>query len=437
MAKEMSPSQKKLFALLKKKETGGSQVSLSEITTVTGWKEETVGNYISKGYFREFLIPLSSGNFQVSGLKNLSEKEFHQSITQSNLVKEIGHGFKSKTAGALIKKSRDNMILALEIYNRPSLSNRIDGFLMLFCASWEQLLKSALAESNGEDSIFRKQKEGRLRETLSLRECVEKYFSNPNDPIRKNIESIVLLRDKAAHLFLPELQSITGRLFQSGIINYAEEFRKITSHGFVDDPSVGLLTLICDLEPSNSIQLQTRYGQESAEELLDIARKLKDDITQFNDSKYAIPLEYKLVFSKDSENADISLSNVMNASNQAVIIEKMVDPTERCPYTTKTAVKEICKLLESMIPKQDREKRFSSPSKNRDYFSDHDFLAICETEGWKKANNEYHHFLEIGNRHIYSQKAIDFISQRVASSETYLAEAREKFKQCKLVKKKK
>jgi hypothetical protein len=428
MAKEMSSAQKRLFALLKKKDAEGSQVSTSEITVVTSWKKETVGNYIGKGYFLEFLTPLSNGNFQVSGLQNLSEKEFHQSITQSNIVREISYGFTSKTAKALIKKSRDNITLALEVYNRPSLSNRIDGFLMLFCAAWEQLLKAILAEVNGEDSIFRKQKEGRIRETLSLRECVDKHFSDSNNPVRKNIESIVILRDKATHLFLPELQDIAGRLFQSGVINFADEFRRITGQGFVDDPSVGLLTLICDFAPPNAIQLEMRYGLESATELLDIAQKLKNDIDQQNDPKFAIPIEYKLVFSKDSGNADITLSNVVNASNQAVIIEKMVDPTERCPYITRAAAKEISKLLETMIPKPDREKRFSSKNKKRDYFSDNDFLAICETEGWKKSNNEYHHFLEIANRHIYSQKVVDFISQKVASSETYLTEAREKYR---------
>jgi hypothetical protein len=253
MAKEMSFAQQQLFLFLKKKDADGSQVSLDEIIKSTGWKEETVNNYICKGFFQDFLCPLSNGNFQVYGLQDFSEKDFHRSITQSNVVREIGYGFKSKTAKALVKKSRDKIILELEIYNRPSLLNRIDGFLMLFCAAWEQLLKASIAETESENDIFRKQKEGRIRETLSLRDCLEKCFPDSNNLIRKNIESIAFLRDKATHLVLPELQNITGRVFQSGVINFANEFRKITGQGFIDSPSIGILTLIYDSAPINSV----------------------------------------------------------------------------------------------------------------------------------------------------------------------------------------
>lgn len=53
---------------------------------------------------------------------------------------------------------------------------------------------------------------------------------------------------------------------------------------------------------------------------------------------------------------------------------------------------------------------------------------MCENEKWKKSNNEYHYYLEMGGRHIYSQKVVDWIAQKISSSEIYLAEAREKYK---------
>lgn len=34
------------------------------------------------------------------------------------------------------------MMLALELYNRPSLDNRLDAFVLCFCTAWEQLLKA-------------------------------------------------------------------------------------------------------------------------------------------------------------------------------------------------------------------------------------------------------------------------------------------------------
>ncbi len=113
------------------------------------------------------------------------------------------------------------MFLALELYNRPSLVNKLDGFVMLFCTAWEQLLKAILIERDGEDSIF--VQVGNRKETLRLRNCFDKYFKN-DSLIRKNVESIVTLRDQATHLLFPELQGMASGLFQSGIFNYSKVF---------------------------------------------------------------------------------------------------------------------------------------------------------------------------------------------------------------------
>ena len=60
------------------------------------------------------------------------------------------------------------MMLALELYNRPSLENKLDGFVLLFCTAWEQLTKAMLIESKGEDSIFLPPNNKGFRETISL-----------------------------------------------------------------------------------------------------------------------------------------------------------------------------------------------------------------------------------------------------------------------------
>ncbi|MCV6004036.1 DUF3644 domain-containing protein, partial [Escherichia coli] len=80
--------------------------------------------------------------------------EFKKRLSQSKHYQELGHRCKSNLAKALIKKSRDNMMLALELYNRPSLENKLDGFVMLFSTAWEQLLKSMIIEAEGELAIY-------------------------------------------------------------------------------------------------------------------------------------------------------------------------------------------------------------------------------------------------------------------------------------------
>ncbi|WP_406564439.1 DUF3644 domain-containing protein [Methylophaga thiooxydans] len=86
-------------------------------------------------------------------------------------------------------KAKDNILLALELYNRPALENIMDAFVMLFCTAWEQLLKAVIIERHGEETIYRKNPKSGLKETISLRACLSMLYV-PSSNVRKNIERI-------------------------------------------------------------------------------------------------------------------------------------------------------------------------------------------------------------------------------------------------------
>ena len=214
-----------LLALLKKKESAGELVAIDQILDATGWKRGTFLTYLRKGQFSSFLNEQAADKLTVTNVSNLTDGKFSRLLSQSKHRRELGHKCKSRLAKALLRKSRENMLLALELYNRPSLDNRMDGFVLCFCTSWEQLLKAILIERNGEPSIFKphRRKKGRIRETISLRECLERQFNKP-DLVRRNIDRIAYYRDQAVHLLMPEIQGQISRLFQSGVMNYGKQF---------------------------------------------------------------------------------------------------------------------------------------------------------------------------------------------------------------------
>ncbi|WP_223863166.1 DUF3644 domain-containing protein, partial [Enterobacter hormaechei] len=47
----------------------------------------------------------------------------------------------------LLKRSLDAFILSLEVYNRPSLDNRVEAFCILSINAWELLLKAELIKA--------------------------------------------------------------------------------------------------------------------------------------------------------------------------------------------------------------------------------------------------------------------------------------------------
>jgi len=123
-----------------------SKFSSTEILDATGWKYSTFKTYFIKGQLSDFITEISKDLYEASNIQIITEIEFAKLLSQSKHRRGLGHNCKSKLSKALLRKSRDNMLLALELYNRPSLENKSDVFVMCFCTSWEQLLKAVLIE---------------------------------------------------------------------------------------------------------------------------------------------------------------------------------------------------------------------------------------------------------------------------------------------------
>jgi hypothetical protein len=251
---------------------------------------------------------LASGGYQVRCGLDVSDWTFYKAVTQNKSGSVFAPRCKTELGRALAARSRDNMILALELYNRPSLKNRLDGFALLFCAAWEQLLKAEIIEKEGEASIYREKKPGRPRETISLRQAMGKCLQ-PNSSVRKNLDYITDLRDKAAHLLMPEARSSLGYLFQAGILNYASRFVQLTADAFLDDTS-GLVSLVGSDEPPPTAVLMRTYGEITGTEINELLLKVRADIESTADQTFAISVEHKLVLTKKPGEADIHLGGV-------------------------------------------------------------------------------------------------------------------------------
>jgi hypothetical protein len=111
-----------------------------------------------------------------------------------------GHRGNPGLRGHLVEKSIEGYIFALETINRLSIKYRVETFCYLICNAWELLLKAKiLADTdNDHNAIYRgKKKRGERRESLSLRDCLNRVIPNESDPERRNIECITELRDES------------------------------------------------------------------------------------------------------------------------------------------------------------------------------------------------------------------------------------------------
>ena len=92
-----------------------------------------------------------------------------------------------KLTKKLLKKSQESFLLALEVFNKPTVGYRTEAFSILFTNAWELLLKAHIFEINGGKklSIFYRKKKNKKRESLSIDECLKKIFLNNFDPVKE------------------------------------------------------------------------------------------------------------------------------------------------------------------------------------------------------------------------------------------------------------
>ncbi len=425
----LSQRQKKLLEFLKSHEKSQEQFTADDIAEATGLKLDSVRAYISEGHWNRVLVREGKRFRTGHGVSALSEREFQARISQSKHVQSFAYGVTNALAASLLGRSRDNMVLALELYNRPSLANRLDGFVMLYCAAWEQMLKAELIERDGEDSIFIPQKEGQQRRSIGLTEAIARILSS-GTPVRANLEDIQEIRDRAVHLLIPQLQPVVARLFQSGVYNFASHFKALSGEAFVPHSAVGLLTLVADGDMSAPVNLDAAYGVTTRNEVNALFERLSKSIQNANSWEYAVPLEYRLMFSDKEGLADVVLTKAGHDALDArklIVVEKTKDRRHTHPHLPRKAVALVAEGLRAELTEAQLSKHLVSTVKGGARFSDHDFQAIAWKEKWRNSNNEFHHHEQDIARRWYSQKAVDRAVELICKDPNYLKRARESY----------
>lgn len=89
---------------------------------------------------------------------------------------------KNELIDKMIEKSQEAFLLAIEIYNKPTIKYRLEGFAFFICNAWELLLKSYILKNNDMDSLYFKNKPER---TIGLSDCIKKYSQTKKTQLEK------------------------------------------------------------------------------------------------------------------------------------------------------------------------------------------------------------------------------------------------------------
>lgn len=320
--------------------------------------------------------------------------------------------------GRLVEKSIEGYILALETINRLSIKYRVETFCYLICNAWELLLKAKILDDvrSDRDAIYRgKKKRSQRRESLSLRECLERVIPNKSDPERRNIEYIANLRDESVHLVLGGVPTDVLCLFQACVLNYHRRLNSWFGISLSDRVPVGMMSLVYDLEPHRGDVTDKRFrrelGREAAEYLARYCAEIKNEFDELERPiEFSIGIEYRLALTKKPGDADIVLSQSSSGGTVVQIVEVPKDPGKSWPYRQKEVIEEMKAKVPSLSINQ------------------HDIQCVNKAHGVRQRPEYFYQGSVKGSPAQYSETFVHWLIQQHQKDGAFFVKARAKAK---------
>jgi len=320
--------------------------------------------------------------------------------------------------GHLVEKSVEGYILALETINRLSIKYRVETFCYLICNAWELLLKAKILVDAGNDrnAIYRgKKKRGERRESLSLRECLDRVIPNKSDPERRNIECVADLRDEAVHLVLSGVPTDVLCLFQACVINYHRRLNEWFGVSLSDRVHVGMMSIVYDLEPHrgdmSDKRLRRELGREAAAFLTCYCARIKNEFDQLKRPlQYSVGIEYRLALTKNLNDADIVLSQGPAVGAAVQIVEVPKDSSKSHPNRQKEVIQKVKAAVPGLAINQ------------------HDIQCVNKAFGVRNRSEYFYQGRVKGSPAQYSQAFVDWLIQQHQRDGEFFSKAKAKSK---------
>lgn len=299
----------------------------------------------------------------------------------------------------LVDKSIEAFIMGLEIYNKPTIRYRIEGFSFFIVNAWELMLKAELINRN--ESIYYKDKPDR---TLSVEAAIKKIYTDKNTRIRLNLEKIIELRNISTHYITEDYEVKYAPLFQACVLNYVNEIQRFHNEDITKYIAQNFLTISARYEPLTNEEIKVKYSPEIAEKFIRQANEIDVLSETYDSEKFAIDIRQNLYVTKKKSEADFIVAIDSRADTKVTPIKELKDPVDTHKYSYGNVITTVQERLKKKHIKLGYKSGFNSFVLN---------LIIDFYDIKKDTKYAYEHI--IGNQHqfTYSQQFIDFIIEEI------------------------
>lgn len=310
---------------------------------------------------------------------------------------------------SLVEKSIEAFIMGLEIYNKPTIKYRIEGFSFFICNAWELMLKGKLIKDGL--SIYYKDNSQR---TINLSDSIAKIYTDKNTRIRLNLEKIIDLRNISTHYITQEYEVKYAPLFQACVLNYVKEINRFHNRDITNYIPQNFLTIEAHYEPLTNEEVRLKYPAEIAEKFIKQANEVDVLSKEYNSDNFSIKIKQNLYITKKKDEADFTVKVEKDSTNSVEIVKELKDPADTHKYSFNSVIAAVNERLNKNNIKIGYKKGFNA-------YVLAQFIKFYDIK--KENKYSYEHVVGKSRTYTYSQKFIEFIVEEIKKDPTNIVDS--------------
>lgn len=315
----------------------------------------------------------------------------------------------ASTCRRLLDKSQEAFLLAVELYNRPTIRYHAEGCCFFLCNAWELMIKAHIIKRDGSQAIYYPGSD----RTLSLSDCLKRVFTNENDPLRRNMDVVMEFRNTSTHFVTDEYELFYGPVLQQSVHDYEEKLRELHGIEISDRIPENYLALTVRRDILDLDAIRARYPREVVEKMLQLGSSVAASRPGAQGITYATELR---LTKKKGEGFPVRIANEADAA--VSIVKSLTDPVDKYTYRTKSAVAFIRRKLAKegvtlIVKGEPRE------------FNNFHFKVFTDFYNMK-GDERYSYDLSLGGENpswCYSQQAIDLMLQEITRDPEHIIDS--------------
>jgi hypothetical protein len=339
---------------------------------------------------------------------------------------------RSQKLKMLLAKAQESALLAVDVYNKPSTKFRSYGYIVLMNIAWTSIFH-AIWEKRGTKYFYKKKNSSRYeivdgeKKAWEISKCVAEYYGDHNEPVRKNLEFFIGLRNKIEHRFLPALDPAIIGESQSLLRNFEDLLVSEFGEKYTLNESLAIPLHLLSVNP----EWKTKILRELQSEQYQIVRRYLDtyrgnlDDNTFNSLQYSFRVFLIPKTGNHQNSSDLAIEFVpydANNPEEMKEYERMVgfikEKRVQVPVVNPGRLKagDVSKRVEEALGI-----KFMPSSQHAQCWKFYKVRPESKSDSPEKTNIQYCHYDVVHKDYVYTEEWVTFLISELSDHQKRLA----------------